>query len=65
MLVSCSLLVTICYLAAPMSKPKTTQRTAATSDLDPAKLAELKILQRQRELANRKLLKRRQKKSGQ
>jgi hypothetical protein len=45
-----------------MSKRKFTKATVATPDLAPAALAQL---ERQRELANRKLLKRRRRKSGQ
>ncbi len=48
-----------------MNTRKTTKQTAATADLDPATLANLNILKRQRQLANRALLKRRRKKSGQ
>ena len=44
-----------------MSKRKITKQT----DLDPAALAELKILERQRKRANRVLLNRRRRKSGQ
>ena len=47
-----------------MSKRKYTSKTVA-ADLDPAALAELKILVRQRERASRLLLKKRRKKSGQ
>ncbi len=48
-----------------MSKLKFTKRTVATPDLDPASLAQQKTYERQRERANRKLLKRRRMKSGQ
>lgn len=57
--------MTICYPAALMSKRKFTKRTVSTPDLDPAALAQLKTYERQRERANRKLLKRRRQKSGQ
>ncbi|MDB4955614.1 MAG: hypothetical protein JWO36_3183 [Myxococcales bacterium] len=55
----------ICYLAVLMSKRSFIKRTVATPDLDPATLAQLKTLERQRERANRNLLKRRRQKSGQ
>jgi hypothetical protein len=55
----------ICYLADLMSKRKFTKRTVATSDLDPATLAQHKLLERQRARAIRTLRKRRQQKSGQ
>ncbi len=55
----------IWYLAVLMSKRKFTKRTVATSDLDPATLAQLKMFQRLRERSNRALLKRRRQKSGQ
>ncbi len=48
-----------------MTNSKITKHTVASPDLDPATLAHLTVLKRQRENANRKLLKRRQKKSGQ
>ncbi|MGE0551501.1 MAG: hypothetical protein AB7R00_30880 [Kofleriaceae bacterium] len=48
-----------------MTKTKTTKTTVATPDLDPATLAQLDVLKRQRERANRVLLKRRRQKSGQ
>ncbi|MBA3394994.1 MAG: hypothetical protein H0T89_20275 [Deltaproteobacteria bacterium] len=48
-----------------MTKQKITKHTAATPDLDPATLAHLKVLERQRERSNRVLLKRRRQKSGQ
>ena len=58
--------VTICYLAVlPMNKSKITKHTVATPDLDPATLAHLDVLKRQRQRANRVLLKRRRQKSGQ
>lgn len=47
-----------------MSNRKTKQ-TTATQDLDPAALAHLNILKRQRQRINRTLLKRRRQKSGQ
>ena len=47
-----------------MSTPAPT-KTMVAADLDALALAELNILIRQRELANRKLLKRRRQKSGQ
>ncbi|MGE0398119.1 MAG: hypothetical protein AB7T06_15565 [Kofleriaceae bacterium] len=47
-----------------MSKRKNKQ-TAATADLDPTALANQKLLERQRRNANRALLKRRRRKSGQ
>ena len=43
----------------------TTTQTVATSDLDPATLAHLQILDRQRQRAARVLLKRRRQKAGQ
>ncbi len=56
----------ICYLAAlPMPTSKPTKQTVATPDLDPATLAHLNVLKRQRERMNRTLLKRRRAKSGQ
>jgi hypothetical protein len=48
-----------------MNHPKTTKRTVATSDLDPATLAKVNMLKRQRQRMNRTLLKRRRQKSGQ
>lgn len=57
--------MTIWYLAGLMSKRQFTKRTVATPDLDPATAAQQKSYDRQRERANRKLLKRRRKKSGQ
>lgn len=61
-----SSVVTICYLAAlPMTNRKTTKKTVATPDLDPATLAHLNVLKRQRERMSRALLKRRRRKSGQ
>lgn len=48
-----------------MSKRKFTKRKVATPDLDPATPDHLKMSQRQRERANRALLKRRRQKSGQ
>lgn len=48
-----------------MSKRKFTKRKVATPDLDPAKLAEQKTLQRLRRQAASALLKRRRRKSGQ
>lgn len=48
-----------------MTNHKTSKRTAATPDLDPATLAHLNVLKRQRERMNRALLKRRRQKSGQ
>jgi hypothetical protein len=54
----------ICYLAVlPMNK--TNKHTVATPDLDPARIAQLKALERQRKRASRVLLKRRRQKSGQ
>jgi hypothetical protein len=47
-----------------MNPPKTT-RTVATSDLDPATLAKVNLLKRQRQRMHRTLLKRRRQKSGQ
>ena len=57
--------MTICYLAVLMSKRKFTKRTAATPNLDPATLAQLKTFERLRKRADRALLKRRRQKSGQ
>jgi SpoVK/Ycf46/Vps4 family AAA+-type ATPase len=48
-----------------MTNRKTTKRAVATSDLDPATLAKVNMLKRQRQRMNRTLLKRRRKKSGQ
>ncbi len=48
-----------------MTNRKTTNRTVATSDLDPATLARANLLKRQRQNMNRTLLKRRRQKSGQ
>jgi hypothetical protein len=48
-----------------MNHRKTPKRTVATPDLDPATLANLTLLKRQRERMNRTLLKRRRQKSGQ
>jgi hypothetical protein len=48
-----------------MSTRKPTKRDAAAPDLDPAALAHLNILKRQRARINRTLLKRRRQKSGQ
>jgi hypothetical protein len=42
-----------------------TKRTVATSDLDPATLAKVNMLKRQRQRMNLTLLKRRRQKSGQ
>lgn len=47
-----------------MSKRKNASHTVAT-DLDPATLAQQKLLERQRKRAHRVLLKRRRQKSGQ
>ena len=44
---------------------KTAKPTTTTSDVDPATLAHQELLKRQRQNAQRALLKRRQKKSGQ
>jgi hypothetical protein len=44
---------------------KIKKHTVATPDMDPATLAHLKTLERQRERAARVLLKRRRRKSGQ
>lgn len=61
-----SSVLTIWYVAVhSMTKTKTTKTTVATPDLDPATLAQLDVLKRQRERANRVLLKRRRQKSGQ
>jgi len=48
-----------------MSNRKTTKSAAATPDVDPATLASVYVLKRQRERMNRTLLKRRRQKSGQ
>jgi len=48
-----------------MSKRKFTKRTIATPDLDPATLAQRKLLASSRRRINRTLLKRRRQKSGQ
>lgn len=48
-----------------MSKRKFTKRTAATQNLDPAALAQLKTNERLRKRCARALLKRRRAKSGQ
>ena len=48
-----------------MTDSKTTKHPKTTPDVDPAKLAALKVLERQRQHARRALLKRRRKKSGQ
>jgi hypothetical protein len=48
-----------------MPNTKITKHTVATPDLDAATLAHLDVLKRQRQRANRLLLKRRQQKSGQ
>jgi hypothetical protein len=48
-----------------MNRPKTTKRTVATSELDPATLAKVNLLKRQRQRMSRTLLKRRRQKSGQ
>ena len=48
-----------------MKHRKTTKKTAATQDLDPAALAKQEILKRQRFLMTRALLKRRRRKSHQ
>jgi hypothetical protein len=53
-------------LPAFMNPPKTiTKHTVAASELDPATLASLNVLKRQRQRMNRTLLKRRRQKSGQ
>jgi hypothetical protein len=57
---------TICYGAVPMSiRTFTKRKKAASADLDPATLAQVKSLAHLRRLANRRLLKRRRRKSGQ
>jgi hypothetical protein len=48
-----------------MSNRKSTKPAAGTPDLDPATLAAQNLLKRQRQRANRTLLKRRRQKSGQ
>jgi hypothetical protein len=48
-----------------MSKLQTNRRTAATPDLDPATLAKQKLVAHLRRQARMRLLKKRQKKSGQ
>ncbi len=48
-----------------MNNSKTTKHTVATPDLDPATLAHLNVLKRQRQRMSRTLLKRRRRKSGQ
>jgi len=48
-----------------MNNRKTTKRTVATPDVDPAMLAHAKVLKRQRQRMSRTLLKRRRQKSGQ
>jgi len=48
-----------------MNNHKTTKGAVATSDLDPATLAKVNVLKRQRQRQNRTLLKRRRQKSGQ
>jgi hypothetical protein len=48
-----------------MNNPKTTKGAVATSELDPAALAHVHVLKRQRQRMNRTLLKRRRQKSGQ
>lgn len=48
-----------------MSKRKTSKQTTGTPDLDPATLAHLNVLKRQRQNISRALLKRRRRKSGQ
>lgn len=48
-----------------MSKRTFTKRKAATPDLDPATLAQLRTNERLRKRINRALLKRRRQKSGQ
>lgn len=47
-----------------MNNHKTTKRAVAT-DLDPARLAKVNVLKRQRQRQNLTLLKRRRQKSGQ
>jgi hypothetical protein len=48
-----------------MPNQKTPKSTGAAPDLDPAALASLNVLKRQRQRMNRTLLKRRRQKSGQ
>ncbi len=48
-----------------MSKQTPPQQNTSSSDLDPATVEHYRILQRQRERANRLLLKKRRAKSGQ
>jgi len=48
-----------------MKNRKTIKRTVATPDLDPATLANLNLLKRQRQRMHLTLLKRRRQKSGQ
>jgi len=48
-----------------MKNRKTIKRTVATPDVDPATLAKLNLLKRQRQRMRRTLLKRRRQKSGQ
>ena len=48
-----------------MTNRQTTKRTGATSDLDPAAVAKVHVLKRQRQRMNLTLLKRRRRKSGQ
>jgi hypothetical protein len=48
-----------------MNNRKTSKRTVATPELDPATLASMNVLKRQRQRMNRTLLKRRRQKSGQ
>jgi hypothetical protein len=48
-----------------MTNSKTTKSAAAAPDLDPATVAHLNLLKRQRQRMSRALLKRRRQKSGQ
>ncbi len=48
-----------------MNNRKTTKRAVATPELDPATLAKVNVLKRQRQRMNLTLLKRRRQKSGQ
>jgi hypothetical protein len=48
-----------------MNNRKTTKRAVATPELDPATLANVHVLKRQRQRMNLTLLKRRRQKSGQ
>lgn len=48
-----------------MSNRKTSKQPAATADLDPATIAHLNVLKRQRQRMSRALLKRRRAKSHQ